>query len=487
MPVKGRCLVAGLALVLVLTAEVGASGIAQQWPLQPTPIMNFAAGRFGVECFDAASISGTGHILIGTDGLPDNLTVGRILPGLAEPAGVWRVELPRGHGPEACGFLDHDLDGDLDIHVTLFETSDGANGVTKLLVFLAQVEGQWPSSPSTEVALEDEAGFGLAFADHDGDGILDLATAGYGSRAHIRRGLGGGSYSAEAVWSNPDDEDNSAVPGEFLDLNDDGRADYVDVTPERISIWSADAIANGGEPEWVLDKNSSSTWIDATMWDATGDGHADLVTKTRDEWRSEDCSLAVHAWLAPFKYSEEPSLCHPLSPFSSLTIPGPDGPELLAYSRSRVYVLEPGDFDAGTTQLSWSGPDLLPQNYSDSDSGFINPIPGVLATDFTGDGVTDFLVALWGNTDILILVAPTLDQDGDGIHDDFDLCKATDVARLAADERVDRIGCAPWEEPPKESAGLLPWVITGSAGLLLAVGLGLWRFGLPRRMHEADP
>ena len=175
--------------------------------------------------------------------------------------------------PSAISLADLNNDGNLDL------VSAGSRGFGGLVsILLGTGSGTFGSAIS--YAADAVSTAGLAIGDLNGDGILDIATAGVGSGgtigvSSVRLGLGDGNFGALATYSAEGTSSNGINLG---DLNGDGILDMVTVGSSasgRATIRLGNGNGTFGAAVSYLSSTTNS--FDVALGDLNGDGVLDIA------------------------------------------------------------------------------------------------------------------------------------------------------------------------------------------------------------------
>ena len=194
---------------------------------------------------------------------------GRLLLEPLEPRVLLSVSFPGqvfGVASAPRGMASADLNGD-----GLVDLAVGSSGSAAVSVLLA--DGRGTFGACQEVATPDSL-YSVASADFDGDGCADLATAnGLGNAVSVLLGNGDGSFHAPVDYAVGQDARGLAA----VDLNEDGHPDlavtnYDDGT---VSILLGNGDGTFADQQVVAVGQHP---VDVTTADLNADEHADLVT-----------------------------------------------------------------------------------------------------------------------------------------------------------------------------------------------------------------
>ena len=152
---------------------------------------------------------------------------------------------------------------------------------------------------------------GVAIADVDGDGFLDMFISNKGGPSHLYLNNGNGTYR-DVTEEAGLDETGYAMGSTFGDVNNDGKPDLYAAKGGRYEIESNRLYINAstpGHPRFVDVTESAGVGIKiftygATMFDYDKDGRTDLAVwrPTTGEWwiyRSSDSVVSGVTWGAP--------------------------------------------------------------------------------------------------------------------------------------------------------------------------------------------
>ncbi len=149
-----------------------------------------------------------------TNGLDQTVTT-FIFTEIANSAGI--VDTGPGDG-RGVAFGDVDNDGDLDIYVS--------NETPQNSLFINNGQGQFDEKAAMfGVASAEEDGQGVAFGDIDNDGDLDLFVASFGSSNKLFRNNGDNTFTNIAVSARVNDPGTYARGVAFADIDNDGYLD----------------------------------------------------------------------------------------------------------------------------------------------------------------------------------------------------------------------------------------------------------------------
>ena len=234
------------------TAATGLSGAAQS-----RYGMGAAVGDYDNDGFDDLYVTNYGdNILYRNNG---DGTFADVTRQARVAAGGWSA---------SAGFFDHDNDGRLDLFVTRYvdwgfannrycgEKKDGYraychpdnyNGVANIL-YRNNGDGTF-TDVSEKAGIRDAAGKGLgvAFADYDHDGFVDVYVANDSVQSFLYRNKGDGTFTelglVVGVGFNEDGKTFAGMGVDFADYDNDGRADLIvtDLSNERYMLFRQNA------------------------------------------------------------------------------------------------------------------------------------------------------------------------------------------------------------------------------------------------------
>lgn len=182
----------------------------------------------------------------------------------------------------AAGVAAADINGDgiLDLIVTGYPKVN--SNVDAVNVLLGKGDGTFGTPISTPMPLASNISGNIAVADFNGDGKLDVATAGGWTGVTVFLGNGTGKFPATATYGTIQlGEYSNVLAGDY---NQDGKPDLVSVgyifTGEAFSI-----LANNGDGTFVSGKDyPAGTYPQAVVaGDFNGDGKLDLAITTMNQ------------------------------------------------------------------------------------------------------------------------------------------------------------------------------------------------------------
>jgi hypothetical protein len=304
-------------VLLTVVVAVGILGLAPDARAQCTgcPNSSFArTGRFQPLGANAISVIAQGDW--NGDGVPDLATAGGNTLAVLVGDGMLRfgaptlLSLPSGAAPSGIAVADFDLDSDLDLatvnestsNVSVFLNSGGAfggrtdfsvafspqgvvaadfnqDGVPDLLAanyngtlsFLAGL-GNGSFAAATSLSTSPLGISGLASADVDGDGLVDIAVSRDRTTDNVSwyRGRGDGTFDPGVTTTASGGSPKAMALG---DLNGDGRPDVATLNTgeQTASLLLFSGGAFGSETIVPIDYNSQTIAIDRVNGDAAGD------------------------------------------------------------------------------------------------------------------------------------------------------------------------------------------------------------------------
>jgi M6 family metalloprotease-like protein len=288
----------------------------------------------------------------------------------------------------AVALVDHDGDGDCDLHLINDGTSDR----------LLRNDGGFAFTDVTPTGLDDSgAGRGAAWADYDGDGDLDvfLARAGQANRLFEADGAG---FTEVTSLSYGLDDAGPGADAQWVDFDGDGLLDLylVQAGAENVLYRNFGDLGSGHplllEASHPLVENtgdgSTATWIDHD-----NDGDADVYLVNRESANR----LVSNYQGVGFDDANQPTLA------------------TTADSRDATWGDFDNDGDWDVYVVNDGAPDAMYMKVFDYYQTLNSPVTAddgdgvsVTAADFDNDGVLDLYVARRGADDLLIF------GDGEG-------------------------------------------------------------------------
>ncbi len=144
------------------------------------------------------------------------------------------------------------------------------------MVFLGDGKGSWKSASTGLLVPDFSCGVGVAFADVNGDGHLDLGAADHCRGLFVFLGDGKGVWKLGPPVTR--DRGRGFEDLAFVDLNQDGKMDLVAISAFREGL---QAFFGDGEGRWKradVGLSDSGYGTDITIGDVNGDGRPDIVS-----------------------------------------------------------------------------------------------------------------------------------------------------------------------------------------------------------------
>jgi flagellin-like hook-associated protein FlgL len=181
------------------------------------------------------------------------------------------------------------FDGSLDngLRLQLGSTNDGINisvgeSVSTLEMSISSTTGTGTFGIATTFTTESNVSYDVEFGDLNGDGILDMVSAGQNAGsdgyANVRLGIGDGTFASSTSYST---EGNTSYDLELADLNGDGFLDLI--TAGRNDGWDGYATVRLGAGDGTFGAATTYSTEDAVskalqIGDVNGDGFLDMIT-----------------------------------------------------------------------------------------------------------------------------------------------------------------------------------------------------------------
>ncbi|MDO7854403.1 FG-GAP repeat domain-containing protein, partial [Hymenobacter convexus] len=199
---------------------------------------------------------------------------------LLTAAGAAQAQTPASFGPASTypagiipiGMAVGDVNGDGRPDIITVDPANDAAGV------LLRLAGGGFSAASSYSAGAYSSPYGIAVADVNGDGRLDIATANYGSStAGVLLGRIGGGFASVTTYSTGATSNPRSVA--VGDVNGDGRPDIVTANGGSNTAGVLLGLASGGFASVsTYSTGTSSQPCGVAMADVNGDGRLDIVT-----------------------------------------------------------------------------------------------------------------------------------------------------------------------------------------------------------------
>ncbi len=177
---------------------------------------------------------------------------------------------------KALQFADIDGDGDLDMI-----TAGSASALG--LASIRKNNGDGTFGTAVQYSMESAGSNALQLADIDGDGDLDMITAGYdeGGKATIRKNNGDGTFGAAVKYATEGKESNAL---QLADIDSDGDLDMITVGTKSNKGWATIRKNNGDGTfgtavQYSMESSSSNA---VQLADIDGDGDLDMITAGSD-------------------------------------------------------------------------------------------------------------------------------------------------------------------------------------------------------------